>query len=319
MAVTRQEALNDALERLQEIGFTHEPNFAEHGPMAVDALSAMGRNDEVRSWVEAYKARYRHFPPPARQAPIDEADEAGWRGALGTYSRTTDWHDFFNRALAEQPWRDVVSIWAPRLIPGYAGALTHGLIRTTHAVRGIAEATAPTRPQHDELARGLAYWAGSYHAVGGEPTPDAAPRTDREAAALALNRHAAAMAQGLYANLDLAIVPVIQLLHTVTSTVAMKRLLPYLPADFAGEAVGTVRRVSGTIAGRVPGAKAATPRDFGPLPGAADLIERAARHRDEHVIKLTEACLGEDAFQSAPIFRALPQRVAEKIPAWSRP
>jgi hypothetical protein len=168
MATTRQDAINDPLERLYDVGFTMQPGFSEHGPMVAEAISTLGYDDEVAGWVESYKAKRCHIPPPPLQEPIDGADERSWQSALGVYPRTTDWHAFFRRELEENPWQDTIRAWVPRLVEGYGGGLTHGLIRTAHAVRSFPDA-APTVLQRDELARGLASWAGTYQRVAGNP------------------------------------------------------------------------------------------------------------------------------------------------------
>ena len=75
MAMSRQDAINDALARLSDLGFTYGPNYAEHGPMAAEAISTLGHNDAVADWVEAYKKDHRPHPLPPRCQPIDGADE----------------------------------------------------------------------------------------------------------------------------------------------------------------------------------------------------------------------------------------------------
>jgi hypothetical protein len=82
--------------------------------------------------------------------------------------------------MAEAPWRDVLIRWWTRLLPGMASGLTHGLIRTTHAVRSIKLADGqPSALQLAELASGLGYWAalyveqpGPHQLLGDERFPD---------------------------------------------------------------------------------------------------------------------------------------------------
>jgi hypothetical protein len=174
MAVTRQDAINDAYERLYGVGFSIKlapiaPDFAAHGPMAAEALSTLGENDAVAGWVDAYKAERHHLPMPPHKEPIDGKNETAWRSALGDFARATDWLDFFRRELEEKPWQQTIRDWVPTLIDGYSGGLTHGLIRTAYAVRALPQDQAPTRLELDELSRGLAYWAGVYQTVPGDP------------------------------------------------------------------------------------------------------------------------------------------------------
>jgi hypothetical protein len=104
-----------------------------------------------------------------RQDAINESKETEWRSALGDYSRVTDWLGFFREQLKERAWQDVIAAWVPILVPGYFGGLTHGLIRTAHAVRSFSEGANPSDLQINELARGLAYWAGTHRSLPGNP------------------------------------------------------------------------------------------------------------------------------------------------------
>jgi hypothetical protein len=169
MTKTRRDAINDALDRLRDIGFIMEPGFSEHGPMVAETISSLGCNDEVVGWLEFYKAKRRHIPPPPPKERLDIDDEQQWRAALGVYERVTDWQNAFRNDFGERPWQETLVTWMPRLIDGYAGSLTHGLIRTAHAVRALPMGEVPTPIELDELARGLASWAATYQRVAGNP------------------------------------------------------------------------------------------------------------------------------------------------------
>src|SRR5579875_1865303 len=168
MSISRQDAINDALERLSDLGFVMEPFFSEHGPMVAEALSALGQNDAVAGWVNHYRGERRHLPMPPAREPIDGTKPEKWRAALGVYGRSTDWLNYFHREFEDRPWREVTARWLPVLLPGYIGGLTHGLIRTAHALRSFPEDGSPTTLQLDELARGMAYWAASFRQIAGD-------------------------------------------------------------------------------------------------------------------------------------------------------
>jgi len=143
--------IDEALDRLRgtgtEVADGGDPN---HGPMAAEALVALGRGDVVANWV----ARYRHKLNimPATTSPITVAT---WREALGDIGRIADWAAFFHAQLAEAPWRAVFAEWIGRLLPATIAAGTHGLIRTAHALRALADAETPLRVE--ELGVALAY------------------------------------------------------------------------------------------------------------------------------------------------------------------
>lgn len=318
MAPTRQEAINDAYERLKDVWFTMEPIFAEHGPMAAEAMSTLGRNGSVAAWVEAYKANHRHLPPPPAQERIDPADESQWRAALGATRRMSDWLDLFRRELAERAWQETIRIWVPRLIDGCAGGLTHGLIRTAHAVRALPEEGAPSEREREELARGLAYWAAVYQPPAGDaPSTTNAVDAPGDAGA-AISRHTARFAHILLAQEAAQAVPLIQLVHTITSAAATRNFLPLLPPAFGAQASRRLDQVATAIAARVtraPVPDAAPTAEIGePLFGIDELIDRAVAHGDEHVIKLTEACLREDRIKPDPVYRAVAEMLQRRVP-----
>ncbi|MET9294131.1 hypothetical protein [Streptomyces sp. NPDC003077] len=164
-----RDAVNDALERLTDLGYERGQgvDLANHGPMGAEALAVLGHGDEVARWVERYRRAMDHHEPPAARFALDPADESSWRPALGAFHRAGDWEALFRRELAEAHWRVVLVRWWPRLITGLFAGLTHGVIRTAHAVRGLYGVPDPTGLQIDELAKGLAYWAARWTELPG--------------------------------------------------------------------------------------------------------------------------------------------------------
>jgi hypothetical protein len=263
------DAMGEAYERLQGLGYERGDGMelANHGPMGAEALSTLGFGDAVPSWVEDYKRRVTHHDPPESRFGIDPSDESSWREALGRFERAGDWEDLFAREVADQPWRDVLSRWWPRLLPGLMGGLTHGLIRTAHAVRCMSAVEHPKDLALKELSRGLAYWAARYRPLPGEPAltgedtvADAVarlPRVSPEAtgggpgsrvAGLADNESYVQALSGLspltagrrlsemtttFAGVYLAHPdgPPVPLIHGVTAPAAMRLVLPHLSAE----------------------------------------------------------------------------------------
>lgn len=148
-------ALDEAYERFRGTGPEWGGNLSNHGPMAV--LARRGFSEAIDPRVAAYLPRLDQLPP------LDRAiTETSWAQAMGDFGRVGDWTAYFCRKLEEQPWREVLATWWPRLLPGIAAGATHGLIRTSHATRtlldGDEEAEATT-----ELGAGLAFWAAGPH------------------------------------------------------------------------------------------------------------------------------------------------------------
>src|SRR5262252_7485643 len=130
--------------------------------MAAEAMVRHGHADRVHPWLDGYMRRLEEFPRGS--GPIG----AGWQDALGDPRRIADWTAYFVREVTEQPWRQVLGTWWPRLLPGVAAAATHGVIRVGHAVRALTEDGADA-DHLTELAHGLAYWAARWQPVPGTP------------------------------------------------------------------------------------------------------------------------------------------------------
>lgn len=154
------QVMDEALELLERFGFESKSAGATHAPMVADALCALGRGDAVMPWIQRYAPRLE-----ARPRLGGSVDAFNWQDALGRFALLGGWIDLFDRELSERPWRSVLDQWLPRLAPGIAAAALHGLIRTSHASRSLANADTPMR--RHELAQALAYWAARYLVLPG--------------------------------------------------------------------------------------------------------------------------------------------------------
>ncbi|MCM6774621.1 questin oxidase family protein [Nocardia sp. CDC159] len=271
--ITYHDAVNDALERLDDLGYERAlggGDLANHGPMGAEALAVLGHGDAVPEWIEVYRNAAPHHDPPVPYQRLDGSDEADWRSALGDIARAGDFEELFGREIAEDGWQAVLMRWWPRLLPGPMTGLTHGLIRTAHAVRGLAATNEPTPLQLRELARGLGYWAARFvgapgrgHLVGALPVPAALaavprlpdpPRNPREGLARMRDPHSMpGYADALdvlapdhidrllsdmtanYAGICVAHSAggfPIPLLHGVTAPAAARLVLPQLPPEW---------------------------------------------------------------------------------------
>jgi len=212
-SVDYSEAVNAALDRLRTTGFYIGDFFANHGPMAAEALAKLGYCDEVDGWVDANIDQRDHAPLPKPRETIGD-----WRVVLGDRNRGGDWVLLFREELAEAPWRDVLRMWWPRLLPGCVGSLTHGLIRTAHAVRSLRETDRPSELQIDELARALAFWATAFTPLATTPGQDG----DETLVDRALSDLTAEYA-GYYAVTKPSFP--IPLIHTITAPAALRAVV----------------------------------------------------------------------------------------------
>src|SRR5215831_16003639 len=94
---------DEALERLRGTGSEVAGGVApNHGPMAAEALVALGCDDVVVAWADRYRRQLDAMPPP--RSPVTAEN---WAQALGAIERFGDWVAFFRAQLAEAPWRVV--------------------------------------------------------------------------------------------------------------------------------------------------------------------------------------------------------------------
>jgi hypothetical protein len=166
--------LDEAYQRLHATGPEFDGWLSNHGPMAAEAMVRHGHAALVHRWLDVYMQRLEEFPRGS--GPIGSA----WPDALGDVRRIADWTAYFRREVTEQPWRQALGTWWPRLLPGVAAAATHGVIRVGHAVRALTD-DGEDADHLSELAHGLAYWAARWQPVPGVPAsglpPDVAGTT----------------------------------------------------------------------------------------------------------------------------------------------
>jgi len=153
--------LDEALERFQCGALEHGGGLANHGPMAAEALCALGHPALLVGWVDVYAPR---VPPRGTGRVLDRTERAR---ALGRRARLDDWIATFEAEVARTGWRAVLREWLPRLAPGLFAGAGHGLLRVAHGLRALGR--EETGPRVREVAFGLAYWAGAFQRLPGRP------------------------------------------------------------------------------------------------------------------------------------------------------
>jgi hypothetical protein len=331
--MTSNAVLNEAYQRLHgkgpEFGGDEEGNhgLTNHGPMAVEVMVRRGLDLNVHSWLDRYLDRLTELP-----GTVEPITSATWRAALGDARRIGDWTAYFTHQIAEQPWRQVLATWWPRLLPGIIAGSTHGVIRVGHAVRAL-RAADQDRLAATELGYGLAFWAARWRTLPGAIAPAgvlpasaalaAVPRLAEQSGFIAhrLNRLAvlpgwpSALADLLPAESpadvpdrlhDLVQAAMLDylthgqaspvlLVHTATAPNAVRHILPVLPTSLWVPSFAAVWYASAAITATYAPAGPAPSQT--PLVGSdpvAETLDRAARHGDEHVIKFADTAV--DAF-----------------------
>ena len=110
-STTYAQAVNGALDRLQTTGFYLGNTFANHGPMAAEALARLGYCDAVDGWVDDNIHHRQYGPLPEPSQPIDAESREDWQPALGDRKRGGDWveHAPCPRGTARGATRDFVA------------------------------------------------------------------------------------------------------------------------------------------------------------------------------------------------------------------
>jgi len=350
--IGNHDRIDEALEMLSGCGPETVEGFSNHGPMAAEALGAMGRSDVVIAWVDRYR---KHATP--RPVAAGRIDSSQWRTALGDYRCFPQWAEFFGEELKNASWRDVLDRWAARLAPGITAAAFHGALRTAHAARSLGDADTSLR--RAELAQGLGYWAASYQplnpktaATHGAPAsraltgvpllPDNQRRTSGaitdalapvtaypafadvygmldasgEVGAL-ISDLTATFAQVFDANAT-GIVPVIAFIHCVTGPSCVRIMMPHISEATAracaAHAWHAAAAIYSTYAAK-PWRAAADQESEAERPMTVEkLIDRSVRNGNEHAIKFTEACIRESAPRPHPAYARAASHAIARLP-----
>lgn len=318
--------LDKALHQLSGSGAFLKNGFVNHAPMAAEALVAMGKAEEAQAWVAQQLAHL--MPEQELQQDLRDFD---WQTNLGGLSKEAAWRGFFAKALEGEDWRTVLDCWSMRLAPGLSAAATHGIIRLGHAARALGVDDTPLRRRElsEGLALWACQYQTLPTNLSMKVAPDKPTRAlDRiPLVPEALRRNEGAITTalcrlervpefaGVILLIDRQAVPVetaheiartfaqvfldqvhtplsaIVFTHTVTAVAAILNLAPHVSEQTTRELlIYGWQAVCGLYSCY---AETAFP---GPGIGTIEMEEQitveAVRHGDDHVIKLSEVCIG---------------------------
>jgi hypothetical protein len=339
MTSVNYDVLDEALAIVGPAGCEYGGGLANHGPMASEALCAMGRADAAVSWARRYSDKLE-----ARPAAHDRIRAEDWRDALGDGDRFPDWSAFFANELKQRPWAAVLDDWITRLAPGIAAAATHGAIRVGHAVRSLENDSTPQRLS--ELADGLGYLAARYQVLPGSLCPTAPAMASAALKRVALapqelrRRNFGLITTGLdalaeFREFDAAVnlaapgddrstfisdltetfahvylssardfFTTIVFVHSVTGPSALRLIAPHLSRDTADLALRYIWQTCAALYSMfgtpVPANESVKDGDR----AIDDLFDAAIACGDEHAIKFSEACVREHALNPKPVYLA---------------
>jgi len=152
-------SLDEALARFQLGGLEYLGGRANHGPMAAEALVALGHPALLDGWIDVYAPR---LPPLEVGEPIAVPDRAAARGRP---ERMPDWVATWEAELERVGWRPLLERELPAALDGLAGGALPGWLRVAHAVRALLREDTPVRRR--EVALGLALWTARHRPLDG--------------------------------------------------------------------------------------------------------------------------------------------------------
>ena len=220
-------------------------------------------------------------------------------------------------------------------LSGLAGAATHGVIRTAHAVRALAARDVEIR--RTELGAALAYWASRYEELPWDGTRDPEKSVAAAIARVQPRRptlepppgfivdglralrdtpsfapvaglvdvgdpartlsEISALFAGIYLrNPDLRI----HFAHTVTAPSAVRLLAPYLDDEDVESATRYAWQAAAGLYAVYHDPRSEPPADE-PVTERGELVERAVANGAPHATKLVEVCLREEAIAQDPV------------------
>ncbi|MEU6424910.1 hypothetical protein ABZ860_03360 [Microbispora sp. NPDC046973] len=317
--------LNDAYERFHRTGPEWgEDQLTNHGPMAVEVLVRRGRADLVDRWTSGYLRRLDDLPSPTgtitdanwaealgdgrrvgdwtvyfsralRERPWREVLAVWWERLLpGIVAGTT--HGVIRvghvvRALlagAQTPHTlgelaHGLAFWAARSRPYPAAAAPAGRLDAGAALDGVPRVPDQSGNVANRFGQlpGMPGWAAAVAGLAPAAVPDEVPARLADLVAAATLRY---LSHG-HAH------PVL-LVHTATAPNAVLHTLPALPRELWSPSLTAIWTTTAALyAAYAP--KEAAPRSALPEPpqaadGAAEVLDRAVAHADEHVIKFTD-------------------------------
>ena len=274
--------LDDALHRFHLCGFEYADETPNYGPMAVEALAALGHGALITGLLDVYIPR---LPPLALGKPLEDAE----RGAtLGRFDRVGDWLATYEQDLMKSDVPSVVGSALGVLAKGAGGAAIHGMIRVAHALRSLEAEENEHRVR--ELAFGLAYWSGRYCVPTLADTSSVEHAQGRAGDGDVLDRISLRGAERYLASPEARSI----FMMGVLAPNALRILAPHLaPEDMESGLRGVLAACPPAVSGAGP-----LTEDSEVARCAASVDEvryRGACSMHEHAIVMTEACISEDA------------------------
>ena len=107
--------LDEAFNTVSALDFEIPNPFVNHAPMACQALAELGFDAAINQWVKHFDAAGHGATRPVTPT---WGSAFSWQDKFGNLWLLPEWMGYFERALEDNGWQNVVQTWLPRLMPG---------------------------------------------------------------------------------------------------------------------------------------------------------------------------------------------------------
>lgn len=319
-----RQLLDEAYQRLNRTGPEFDDWLSNHGPMAVEALAHNGHADLIHDWIDDYLTQLEAQPGPTDPITVDNWREAlgnprrlgDWPAWFTNELAEADWTEVLVRwwprllpGIAASATHGVIRVghavrtlrehgpnplrleelayalayWAARWQPVSRPANPAGELDAAAALARIPtvpDQSAGINHRLDQL-EDLAGWPAAQAAIRPVGSPDQAPGFLKDVVTAAVGDY---LTHGHGSG--------VMLVHAATAPNAVLRTLPSLPADQWVGSAAIAWSASAAVQSAYRPATPAPPQTLPQAPNgpgaATEVIDRAARNGDAHVIKFAD-------------------------------
>jgi len=133
---------DQALATIHQYGPATTEGFFNHSAMVIEAISSLGFERELPQWLQGEFEN-----ALTRTGIKQKITQDNWQQALSDKSRFDDWVLYFKQQFTEQGWQTSLNHWCGIFARGFISSAAHGVIRTAHAYRALSRLDNTIRQQ----------------------------------------------------------------------------------------------------------------------------------------------------------------------------
>lgn len=317
---------DQALATVHQYGPATTEGFFNHNAMVIEAISSLGFERKLPQWLQGEFENALTRTGIKQKITLDN-----WQQALSDKSRFDDWVLYFKQQFTEQGWQTSLNHWCGIFAKGFISSAAHGVIRTAHAYRALSRLDNAIRQQelaHALASWAVGYrelpvqsqpglgklnakqalaeiatvpseqQVGEGFITAGYETIKFAPNFSKQVAAINMSGDLDALADDitvafaeLFIQASHSPFTTIVFAHAITGATAAFNLLPALDKHNARDLLFRAWEAGCALKAAFQDQpfQAIKPAQYPLIP--EQLAAAAIKHGDDHVIKVTEACL----------------------------